>query len=242
MLIDRITVDPRLAADEAVWPMTVPAIADVARHGLVLTSDLVVLVGANGSGKSTLLEAIAEAWGIDVRGGHGGRRYASSQERSPLGEALQLRRTDRGAGFTGRSATGFFLRAETATGMLAAMTGMGVGGYGDTSSLQVSHGESYLQVVGGRFDGPGLYLLDEAEGPLSFTSTLLLLQVLRELVATHDAQVVYSTHSPLVAALPGAQLLELSDDGIAEQCWEDLDAVRLWRAFLNNPGRMFDTG
>ena len=47
-----------------------------------------VLIGTHGSGKSTLLEAIAEAYGIDVRGGHGGRRYGSNLDKSPLGAAL----------------------------------------------------------------------------------------------------------------------------------------------------------
>jgi predicted ATPase len=239
MLIEHAEVTSALA-DESAWPLSVPAIRDVAKNGLTFTSDIVVLVGANGSGKSTLLEGIAEAYGLDVRGGHGGRRYSSSVAKSPLGEALRLRRASRGRGFTGRNATGFFLRAETAHGMLAFMTGMGVDGYGDRLSEQVSHGESYLQAITGRFNGPGLYLLDEAEGPLSFESTLLLLHHLRALVARHNAQVIYSTHSPLVAALPDAQILELTEHGIHEQEWSDLNAVLLWQAFLRHPQRMFD--
>ncbi|OXM50258.1 hypothetical protein CFP71_27885 [Amycolatopsis thailandensis] len=243
MLIDHIEVASGLTeGDDSVWPLTVPAIRDVAKNGLRFTSDLVVLVGANGSGKSTLLEGIAEAYGLDVRGGHGGRRYASPLDKGPLGDALRLHRTAEGSRFTRRNATGFFLRAETAHGMLAYMTDMGVTGYGDRLSWEVSHGESYLQAITGRFDGPGLYLLDEAEGPLSFHSTLLLLHHLRDLVTRHTAQVIYSTHSPLVAALPGAQILELSEDGIHEQNWEDLDTVRLWQAFLRHPRRMFDDG
>ncbi|WP_020667446.1 hypothetical protein [Amycolatopsis nigrescens] len=241
MLIDHIEVTTAFAeGDESAWPLSVPAIRDLAENGLPITSDLVVLVGANGSGKSTLLEGIAEAYGLDVRGGHGGRHYVSPLDKSPLGAALRLHRTTRGRKLTGRKATGFFLRAETAYGMLAYMTGKEVVGYGDRLSWEVSHGESYLQAITGRFSGPGLYLLDEAEGPLSFQSTLLLLYHLRELVATHNAQVIYSTHSPLVAALPGAQILEMSEDGIHEQEWSDLDAVRLWQTFLRHPQRMFD--
>jgi predicted ATPase len=241
MLVDHVEVKPAFAkSDESGWPLSVPAIRDVAKDGLTFTSDLVVLIGANGSGKSTLLEGIAEAYGLDVRGGHGGRRYSSPLDKSPLGEAIRLRRTARGSRFTGRNATGFFLRAETAHGMLAYMTDMGIAGYGDRLSWEVSHGESYLQAITGRFNGPGLYLLDEAEGPLSFQSTLLLLHHLRELVTTHDAQIIYSTHSPLVAALPGAQILELSEDGIHEQDWSELETVRLWQAFLRHPQRMFD--
>ncbi|RJQ81207.1 hypothetical protein D5S17_05545 [Pseudonocardiaceae bacterium YIM PH 21723] len=89
MLVDRIEVKPG-AAQPGRWPWTVPAVRAIAENGLELTSDIVVLVGANGSGKSTLLEAVAEAYGLDVRGGHGGRRYASALEKGPLGEALHL--------------------------------------------------------------------------------------------------------------------------------------------------------
>ncbi|SDW44040.1 Predicted ATPase [Amycolatopsis xylanica] len=238
MIIERLEVTPPLAdQDESAWPLSVPAIRHVAEHGLTFTSDLVVLVGGNGSGKSTLLEGIAEAYGLDVRGGHGGRQYSSPLSKSPLGESLRLRRG--AGGFTGRKATGFFLRAETAHGMLSYMTEFGVSGYGDRRTEEVSHGESYLGAITGRFNGPGLFLLDEAEGPLSFHSTLALLNCLRELVTTQTAQVIYSTHSPLVAALPGAQILELTEYGIEEQEWEDLDTVRLWQTFLRNPSRMF---
>jgi predicted ATPase len=238
VLIDRLEV--AAPEDMSAWPFSVPAIRDVAAHGLRLTSNLVVFIGANGSGKSTLLEAIAEAYGIDVRGGHGARRYGSYLEKSPLGAALRLSRTATGRRFTGRNAKGFFLRAETAFGMLAYMTEMSVSGYGKQLSWEVSHGESYLQAIEGRFTGSGLYLLDEAEGPLSFQSTLILLYQLRHLTEQEDAQVIYSTHSPMVAATPGAQILELTDSGIAERKWEELQMVALWRSFLGRPEKFFD--
>ncbi|MGH3917035.1 MAG: hypothetical protein ACRDTC_27030 [Pseudonocardiaceae bacterium] len=238
MLIDRLDV---MAHDETpTWPFSIPAVRDLAAHGLTLTSNLVVLIGANGSGKSTLLEAIAEAYGIDVRGGHGGRRYGSYLDKSPLGAALRLSRTTTGRRFTGHNAKGFFLRAETAFGMLAYMTDLGVAGYGDQPSWEISHGESYLQAIQGRFTGPGLYLLDEAEGPLSFQSTLTLLYQLQDLTGQEDVQVIYSTHSPMVAALPGAQIMELSDAGITERAWDELEMVHLWRSFLARPEKFFD--
>ncbi|MDR7382627.1 AAA family ATPase [Promicromonospora iranensis] len=239
MLIERVSVKPA-HVEEGAWPWTVPAVADLTAHGMRLTSSIVILVGANGSGKSTVLEAIAETYGLDVRGGHGGRKYASGMETSPLGEALFLDRTLAGTRMTRQNAKGFYLRAETAFGMLAFMTEAGVTGYGDRLSSEVSHGESYLQAIAGRFSGPGLYLLDEAEGPLSFESTLQLLYRLQDLVNEHAAQVIYATHSPLVAALPGAQILEMTEDGIAERTWSELESVNLWKRFLGRPDTFFD--
>jgi predicted ATPase len=239
VLIEGVQVKPALV-EEGVWPWTVPAVAEIAAHGLKLTSNIVILMGANGSGKSTVLEAIAERYGIDVRGGHGGRQYASDIEKSPLGEAIILDRTDVGTRMVRKKAKGFYLRAETAAGMLAFMTNSGVRGYGDKLSWEVSHGESYLQAIAGRFSGPGLYLLDEAEGPLSFESTLQLLYRLQDLVAEHDAQVIYATHSPMVAAIPGAQILEMTEHGIAERTWSQLESVALWKRFLGRPETFFD--
>jgi predicted ATPase len=239
VLIEGVQVKPALV-DEGTWPWTVPAVAEIAARGVRLTSDIVILMGANGSGKSTLLEAIAEGYGLDVRGGHGGRKYASALEMSPLGEAIMLDRTRAGSGMTRRNAKGFYLRAETAFGMLEYMTGAGIPGYGDKPSWEVSHGESYLQAILGRFSGPGLYLLDEAEGPLSFESTLQLLYRLQDVAAEHATQVIYATHSPMVAALPGAQILEMTDQGIAERTWAELESVALWKRFLGRPERFFD--
>lgn len=239
MLIERVRIKPALV-ERGQWPWTVPAIADLAARGVRLNSRVVILMGANGSGKSTLLEAIAEGYGLDVRGGHGGRKYASTLEKSPLGEAIMLDRTSAGSSMVRRNATGFYLRAETAFGMLEYMTGAGMPGYGDKPSWEVSHGESYLQAILGRFSGPGLYLLDEAEGPLSFESTLQLLYRLQDLAAERATQVIYATHSPMVAALPGAQILEMTDQGIAERKWADLESVALWKRFLGRPDSFFD--
>lgn len=238
MLIDSLDVD-RGQVDVDGWPGTIPAIRQVIECGLRFTRPITILMGANGSGKSTLLEAIAERYGIDSSGGHGGRRRANVLGRSRLGQAIRLYRTFEGQDFRGARARGFFLRAETAYEMLAYMTGRETPGYGGSYSWQVSHGESYLQSIMGRFDGPGLYLLDEAEGPLSFQSTLQLLYRLVDLATDDRAQIIYSTHSPLVAALPGAQILELGEDGINERTWEELELVGLWRSYLGNPGRFF---
>lgn len=240
MLIENVRVPPLAVPDRAVWPWTVPAVGQLLADGVEFTSDIVILVGANGSGKSTLLEAIAEGYGLDVRGGHGGRRYASGLDKSPLGEVIELDRSAAGSRMIRRDAKGFYLRAETAFGMLAYMTEAGVQGYGDRLSWEVSHGESYLQAIAGRFEGPGLYLLDEAEGPLSFESTLQLLYRLQDLVADFPAQVIYATHSPLVAAIPGAQILEMTSQGIAERTWSELESVGLWKRFLGRPETFFD--
>ena len=43
------------------WPYTMPAVAQIAEHGLDLDPGITVLIGENGSGKSTVVEALAAA-------------------------------------------------------------------------------------------------------------------------------------------------------------------------------------
>lgn len=227
MIIDEIRIPDW---DPDVWPFTVPAIAALARSGMTLTSPITFLVGENGSGKSTIVEAIAEVFRIDVRGGHGGRQWASPLDRGLLSAQLQLlppiaRR---------RRVNSFFLRSETAKGVLEFMSDKGIAGYGDRHNAEVSHGESFLQVLEGRFTAQGLYLLDEPEAPFSFRSCLALMSVLDQL-ARQGSQIICATHSPLLTALPGAQIMELSEGGIAPRTWRELDLTANWQRFIEEP-------
>jgi predicted ATPase len=86
----------------------------------------------------------------------------------------------------------------------------------------------------GRFKGQGLYLLDEPEAALSFNSCLALMKQLKEVVQT-GSQVICATHSPIIAALPNANILEVSDHGIQKKKWAELELVQNWQRYMNNP-------
>ena len=75
---------------------------------------------------------------------------------------------------------------------------------------------------------PGFYLMDEPDAPLSFTASLGLVALLHDL-AQAGSQAVVATHSPIVAATPGASILELGDWGIRTTRWEELHLVSAWR-------------
>jgi predicted ATPase len=227
VIVDEIKVP---VWDRDVWPFTVPAIRCLAESGISFTRPVTFLVGENGSGKSTIVEAIAEVFRIDVRGGHGGRTWASPLEPGILSSQIKVlppiaRR---------KKVKSFFLRSETAKGVLEFMSDHSVAGYGDRHNAEVSHGESFLQVLAGRFTAQGLYLLDEPEAPFSFRSCLALMSVLDDL-ARGGSQVICATQSPLLTALPGAQILELSDDGIEPRDWRELELTSNWLHFLEEP-------
>src|ERR1700721_2705949 len=77
---------PGVHVDEAVWPASVPAMAQLLREGLELPAGLTVLVGENGSGKSTVMETLAEAYGLNPQGG------------SVQGRLFQVRDSEPGVG------------------------------------------------------------------------------------------------------------------------------------------------
>jgi predicted ATPase len=76
--------------------------------------------------------------------------------------------------------------------------------------------------------------MDEPDAPLSFTSCLGLVALLHDLVQA-GSQAVIATHSPIVAAVPGAAILELGDWGMRPAQWEELHIVDAWRRFLAEP-------
>lgn len=228
MFVDRLAVhEPRV--DPTAWPFCLPVIRQLQAEPLRLTSPVTLVVGENGSGKSTLIEALAERCGFDARGGHGGRKYDNAEPRSVLAGALHLHPHRKAA-----SQSGFFLRAETAKGVLEYMSDAGVPGYGTKRLEAVSHGESYLEVFAGRFGSRGLYLMDEPESGLSFQSTLQLILTIRKIVG-EGGQVICATHSPLLTAIPDAQLLVLDSFGYHDDRWESLELVQDWRHFITAP-------
>lgn len=234
MILNALSMDSRWTHKRDEWPFTLESVRQLSARGLTFKSPITMIVGANGSGKSTLVEAIAEAYGMDVRGGHGGRDYASPLERSILGRALKLDLSSAGAKMKAQHGIGFFLRAETAFGVFNFMSDMGVDRYGDRHLGEVSHGEGFLQVLSARMASKGLFLFDEPEAALSFDSSLSLCQLMLE-AAARGSQVVCSTHSPILAACPGAVIVQVGEDGLREVDWDDVGFVQDWKAFMNNP-------
>lgn len=213
------------------YPASIPAVAQVLAEGLDLGPGVTFLVGENGSGKSTIVEAIAVAFGLSPEGGSTGSRHSTRPTESALSDAIHLVRG------VGASKWGFFLRAETMHGWYSYMEDhpRPPTAPADVSFHDMSHGESFLSVLESRFTGKGFFCLDEPEAALSFSSTLALVAVLQRVVARRG-QVLCATHSPVLAAMPGARILEAGPWGLRETAWQDLEIVDHWRRYLAEPG------
>jgi predicted ATPase len=228
--IRRLAEDPANVLDRSQWPASLPPVAQVLNDGLDLTP-ATVLVGENGSGKSTLVEATALAYGLSPEGGSTGARHITRATESVLADHLQLVRN------SGTTRRGYFLRAETMHSFFTYLEKNPSTVAPDISFHDMSHGESFLELAVDRFRGKGLWVLDEPESALSFTGCLSLLAVLKDLLADGNSRVVLSTHSPVLAALPCASILEVGPWGLRPREWDELDLVSNWRSFLDSPER-----
>src|SRR2546429_5876927 len=210
------------------YPFSIPAI----RHldELRFDSAVTLFAGENGSGKATLVEGIAMARGSSPEGGSRNMTVSTRPSHSALHRHLRLVRGTR------RPRTGYFLRAESFFNVathIEEIGGPAVASHGGRSLHAQSHGESFIALITNRFGPNGLYVLDEPEAALSLRGNLALMRRMHDLVA-QGSQFIISTHSPILLGYPGATIYVLSDAGIVETRYEDIEVVELTRSFLDD--------
>lgn len=228
------------ALPEGSYLRDLPVVRHLMEKGpLELKKPVTFLVGENGTGKSTLLEAVAVAYGFNPEGGTRNFNFSTEDSHSELWQALTLVKR-------GYASDGFFLRAESFYNVASnidqmdrepSLGGRVIDSYGGVSLHHRSHGESFLALVQNRFGGHGVYLLDEPEAALSPTRQLTLLGQIHQLVE-EASQFIIATHSPILMAYPGAEILEFSEAGIRPAAYRETEHYQVTRRFLENPERM----
>lgn len=209
------------------FPWDLAAVRAIDR--LEFSTPVTFLVGENGTGKSTLMEAIAVAAGFNPEGGTRNLQFSTRRTESALHEKLRL------AWYARRQRT-FFLRAETFFNMASAYEDVGLGPDDPVGRLHSrSHGEQFLDVARSRFGPGGLFLMDEPESALSFTSQLALMRMMHDYSA-EGSQFIVATHSPILVTFPEATILLLDNDGIRPVSLNDAPPYSDAKAFLNAPG------
>ena len=198
---------------------------------LNLEKPVTFFVGENGTGKSTLIEAIAVAMGFNGEGGSRDFFFSTQDTHSELCDYLTISKSV-------WPKDGFFLRAEsfynTASYLEQNST---LARYGGVSFHEQSHGESFLALAMNRFEGNGLYILDEPESALSPQRLMSLLVVINELVK-NNSQFIIATHSPILMAYPDADILEFSEQGIHKVGYRETEHYKITKQFIDMPERM----
>jgi predicted ATPase len=196
-------------------------------------------IGENGTGKSTLLQAIARGSGIHIWQEHEGRRDAKNLHEDQLHQSIRIEWVD-------GKVPGSFFASEIFRHFAEALDQWGradsgcLDYFGKSSLIVKSHGQSHMAFFENRFARKGLYLLDEPENALSPKRQLELLQLLRHLSLQGDVQFIIATHSPILLALPEAEIYSFDAAPIHRVLYEDTDYFRIYRDFLDNRAKYLD--
>ena len=234
----RVWVDKALVADPTSYPFCIPLL----KNDFEIEFDLpvTIIVGENGVGKSTIIEGIAALAGYDEAGGGKGYRPVDhSQAVEASGGDLQwaLR-----AAWKPKLTDGWFFRAESF---------FSVARYLDKAALEApfggpppdflshSHGEGFMRFFEERCRRQGVYFFDEPESALSPARQLEFLKLIRRMENSTICQVIMATHSPLLMAYPGAQLLRMTKHHLERVRLEDTEHFRLMRDFCADPEDFF---
>lgn len=221
--------------DEDAYYKRLPVVQSIIDMDMLeFSSRVTFLVGDNGIGKSTIIEALAIAMGFNPEGGTKNFAFSTEDSHSGLFNYMTVCRGIK------KPQDGFFLRAESMYNAATYLDNMkdpkATLCYGG-SLHQKSHGESFLSVVENRFGGKGIYILDEPEAALSPTGLLRLLCDIKALV-DNDSQFIIATHSPILMAFPGADIMQLSDTGVNHISYRDTEHYIVTKRFMDAPERM----
>ena len=204
---------------------------------------ITIFVGENGLGKSTLIEAIATKLGFNAEGGSKHFNFKTRQTESDLNKYITIVKGPY------RPRDGYFLRSESLYNVASNIDDLDEVkcdappislAYGGKSLHNQSHGESFLSIFFKRFMGNGLYILDEPEAALSPVSQMSLLIRINELVNL-NSQFIIATHSPILLAIPNAEILEITEKGILTKKYFETEHFKTMKNFFENTEKTIDS-
>ena len=234
LMISRIELDRSKIKDFTEYPFSIEVIKNFQK--LEFNKNVTFLIGENGIGKSTFIEAIAIALDLPSEGGTQNFMFSTKNTSSDLYKYLKIRMEN-------KPKAKFFLRAESfynfSTEVQRLVEEDGFLSLYDSyggNLHNVSHGESFIQLVQNRFSPNGLYLLDEPEAALSPTRQMSLLYLINDL-AKNGSQFIISTHSPILISYRDGEILDLNDN-FKKVKYEETDIYRTYKNYLDNPDQM----
>lgn len=249
---DRLTKNRQGAG----YPFDVPVIANMTSWQL--NAPVTILCGDNGCGKSTLLSLLAAKLNA-VRIGQGVIERERAAEAAEGAFTLRKRAARHNFFFSAEDFIAYIgwvsrakeearrelirIREDDAipdkayASMPYAHTLEDLAGLYAGDLACRSHGEGFLDFFISRLHPDGLYLLDEPEGALSFEKQYALALTIWE--GAKDSQFILATHSPILTAIPGAEIIEIVDGVMKRRRYEELSHIQFLRLFLERPERMF---
>jgi predicted ATPase len=203
---------------------------------LNFNSAITFFVGENGSGKSTLLDAITRKCGIMMWQGVQRSRFKASPFEQELYRTIDVEWQDKrvpGSFFGSHIFQNF---AQLWDEWLTMDPGLAEY-FGGKSLMSQSHGQSLMAFFTSRFKIKGIYFLDEPETALSPKSQVELLNLLKDMSRLGHAQFIIASHSPILLACPGAEILSFDKNPVQRIDYQDTDHYRIYKKFMSDPAK-----
>lgn len=256
-----------VSGDSGEYPFSVPAVRNMG--SLAFSRPVTVFSGGNGCGKTTLIEILAwklSAARIDNNHGFEGKPKAGAiaRQAGAFGVACGAR-AKKTFYFSAEDFVRYIewveqAKAEARAEIARVDAELEPGSYAAklakmphlhtlndlerlyaSSLAKQSHGEGFLDFFQNRITPGGLYLLDEPEGALSYENQYALSLMVMD-AARQGSQFVIATHSPVVAAIPGAEIFHITDEGPKRSAYEELPNIQFLRMFMERKDALFAAG
>ncbi|MEB5475987.1 AAA family ATPase [Acinetobacter pollinis] len=205
-------------------------------YPMTFNKNITLLIGENGIGKSTLLESLAIKLGCPAEGGSRNFQYKTEDTHFEATEHLRLIKTGK------LISDIFFYRSETYYNFMTEMRKLDEdieGGtrintfYGGKDLHLLSHGQSMKALYQNRFKKNGLYIMDEPEASLSAESQIDLISKIYEL-SLQGTQFIIATHSPILMAIPNAEIIEIGPRFHRRVKYKDTSAYYFYKKILDS--------
>lgn len=233
MFLSQIRIDSDRFPARDDYPFCLPVLREAKE--ISFSKPVTFFVGENGSGKSTLLEAIARKCHIHIWS-RAKRRdlHLGNGREVELWKYLAIQWVD-------GPVSGSLFSAETFIEVADTLDDIGTNDPGQLKYFggkilnELSHGQGTMSYFEGRYRYRGLYFMDEPEAALSPVNQVRLVKLLHRIQGEGHAQFIIATHSPILLALPGAQILCFDSGRIQETYYQETRHFRLYKQFLNDP-------
>jgi len=232
MHLKQVTLCPEKYPSTEHYPFSLPLIQDTEK--VCFKSALTFFVGENGSGKSTLLDAITRKCGIYIWQGMHRPRFRASPHERDLYKTIEIEWNNGSVPGSFFGSQIFANFAQILDEWLTMDPGL-LEFFGGKSLMAQSHGQSLMAYFKSRFKIKGLYLLDEPETALSPKSQLTLLKLLDQMSQAGHAQFIIATHSPILLACPGAEILSFDCSPVKTIPYERTEHYCIYKEFMADP-------
>jgi predicted ATPase len=234
MHLTRLTFQPENFPTRGAYPFNLEIFHSTGEIGF--KTPVTFFIGENGTGKSTLLRAIAQKCAIPVWKETDRQQLHVNPYADQLYRWIELE-------WANGSVPGSFFGSEIFQTFAQVLDEWAVADpemlkyFGGESLVTKSHGQCNMSYFKSRYQIKGLYLLDEPETALSPKKQLELLKILNEMSRAGHAQFIVATHSPILLALPEADIYSFDNIPLKRVQYEETDYYRIYKDFLEDRGK-----